>query len=63
MIAKMALFKNLLIVASAERILVHDLKSKSNKCYIPIKQGELSFFSHDYYSLKIAYFTDTHLIN
>lgn len=25
-------------------------------------QGELTFFSHDYYSLKLAYFTDQHLI-
>ena len=58
----MALFKNLLIVVSEERVLVHDLKSKSNKCYLPIQQGQLSFLSEDYYSLKISYFTDTHLI-
>lgn len=61
-ITKVGLFKNLLIVISSERILVHDLKSRSNKCYIPIQQGELAFFSHDYYSLKLAYITETHLI-
>lgn len=61
-ITKVGIFKNLLIIISSERILIHDLKSKSNKCYIPIQEGELAFFSHDYYSLKIAYFTDLHLI-
>jgi hypothetical protein len=61
-ICRVALFKNLLIVIAAERVLVHDLKSKANKCYIPIQQGELAFVSEDYYSLKLAYFLDTHVI-
>ena len=50
------------MIISSERILIHDLKTQSNKCYIPIQQGHLAFFSHQYYSLKIAYFTDSHLI-
>jgi len=35
-IQKLSLLKNLLIVISAERILIHDLKLKTNQCYIPI---------------------------
>lgn len=35
-ICKVGILKNMLIVISSERILIHDLKSKTNKSYIPI---------------------------
>ena len=49
--------KNLLVIVSNERILIHDLRTRTNKCYIPMQQGELALMSNDYYSLKMAYFT------
>ena len=52
----------MLIIISNERILIHDLKAKANKCYIPIEQGDHAFFSDDYYYLKIAYYTEPHLL-
>lgn len=53
---RVGLFKNLLIVVSTERILIHDLKTKSNQCYIPIEQGSTVFLSYEYYNLSIAYY-------
>lgn len=35
-IEKIGIMKNLLIIISAQRILIHDLKTKENQCYIPI---------------------------
>jgi hypothetical protein len=59
---KLCLLKNLLVVVANERILVHDLKSKTNQCYIPIEQGQLAFISRDYYTLRLAYYIETHLL-
>lgn len=53
---RVGLFKNLLIVVSAERMLIHDLKSKTNQCYIPIEEGTSVFMSHEYYNLSIGYY-------
>ena len=61
-IHKVSLLKNLLIVISEERILVHDLKSKANQCYIPIQLGSFAFVSPDYYRLKIAYYVESHML-
>ena len=52
----MALVKNLLVLISDERMLVHDLKTKTNQCYIPIQQGALAFVAPDYYRLRVAYY-------
>jgi hypothetical protein len=59
---RVGIFKNLLIVVSAERILIHDLKSKSNQCYIPIEQGTSVFMSYEYYNLSIAYYLESHML-
>jgi hypothetical protein len=61
-IMRVGLYKNLLIVASAERLLIHDLRSKTNQCYIPIEEGTAVFMSHDYYNLSIGYYLESHLL-
>jgi hypothetical protein len=61
-ITRVGLFKNLLIIASAERMLIHDLRSRSNQCYIPIEEGATVFMSHEYYNLSICYYLETHLL-
>lgn len=43
-------------------MLIHDLKSKTNQCYIPIEQGTSVFMSYEYYNLSIAYYLETHML-
>jgi hypothetical protein len=59
---RVGLYKNLLIVVSAERMLIHDLKSRSNQCYIPIEEGTAVFMSHEYYNLSIGYYLESHML-
>ena len=59
---RVGLFKNLLVVVSAERMLIHDLRSRSNQCYIPIEEGSAVFMSHEYYNLSVAYYLESHLL-
>jgi hypothetical protein len=61
-ILRVGIYKNLLIVASSERILIHDLKSKTNQCYIPIEEGSSVFMSYEYYNLSIAYYLESHML-
>ena len=49
-------------MASSERILIHDLKTKTNQCYIPIEEGSTVFMSYEYYNLSIAYYLESHML-
>lgn len=54
--------KNLLIIISSERILIHDMKEKVNQCYIPIFEGESAFVHMDYYNLQVCYYIENLLL-
>lgn len=44
-IVKLSYMKNLLVVVSTDRLMMHDLSSKENTVYMPLEEGEKCLIS------------------
>lgn len=47
--------KNILIIVSESRILIHNLQSKENECFIETVNGTIAFINDDFYHLRLFY--------
>lgn len=63
-IVQLGYMRNLLIVASNERLVMNDLAQGENTVYLPLTEGSKVFFNGFYERLRVGYFRrPSHFVN